>query len=421
MTGTRGITGTQWKIITGSFLVYMCTNGVLIYVLPLLYPALMREHGWSGEQVTSPAALFFLCSSVLLPAAGWIFDRFPVRRVMAIGAVLQCIGLVMFANLVSLGTLTVAYLVLSLSIALCGMVASMVLLTRWFTANRGVAISITLMGASIGGAVFPLLLGWLTELYNWSSALLIIAALAGAILFGTIAFLLRERPEQDAAPATAPAGAPAAMAPAAGLTLRQAVRTPTFYLLALTTAVVWFLVVGLSQHQAIYLANEVGVAERVLPLIFSLFFWCALVGKIVFGWISDRCNKLLTMCGSFVVMAVGLVMLRLASAEQPLFVYGFAVLFGFGFSGAFTMIQIVLAQFYQGRDYGKLLGIFTMMDTLAGGIGIRVIGAMQSNSGSYNSAIMMTLVLALFSIVSTVALHWLHRNEVSATPVPQRS
>ena len=47
------------------------------------------------------------------------------------------------------------------------------------------------------------------------------------------------------------------------------------------------------------------------------------------------------------------------------------------------MIQLVIAEFYSGRSYGKILGILTMVDVASSGIAITVIARMQEAFKSY--------------------------------------
>ena len=85
--------------------------------------------------------------------------------------------------------------------------------------------------------------------------------------------------------------------------------------------------------------------------------------------------------------------------------YGYAAVFGVGFSGTYTMIQLVIADFYSGQSYGKILGILTMVDVSSAGIGITVIARMQSAFNSYLPVINILIGLCCLVAVVVVLLY----------------
>ena len=92
-------------------------------------------------------------------------------------------------------------------------------------------------------------------------------------------------------------------------------------------------------------------------------------------------------------------------------------MFGVGYSGTFTMIQLVIAEFYFGKSYGKILGILTMCDVGSGGLAITVIARMQTSFKSYLPV--FDLLIALTCIVAVLVL-WLYRmrrNAPQAQPI----
>jgi MFS transporter, OFA family, oxalate/formate antiporter len=101
---------------------------------------------------------------------------------------------------------------------------------------------------------------------------------------------------------------------------------------------------------------------------------------------------------SIVMMAVSVYFLKLSFANQS-FINAFAFAFGIGFGGAFTIIQVWVADLYAGTSFGAILGVVTMIDTIAGSAGMIILGTMRKNSGSYESGANLLLILCLISIV----------------------
>ena len=156
------------------------------------------------------------------------------------------------------------------------------------------------------------------------------------------------------------------------VTLKEAAKTPSFYLLLLITGTLWYCIIGLLFNKDTYLNDlQKIVAER--GDFASLFFLCGLIGKFSFGFMSDKFSKKGIMIVSIANLLLGSWLLKNSLSNQGL-VKWVAIVYGFGHSEAFTMIQVLIADFYMGKNYGAILGIFTMIDTLAGSAGIILVG-----------------------------------------------
>jgi MFS transporter, OFA family, oxalate/formate antiporter len=77
---------------------------------------------------------------------------------------------------------------------------------------------------------------------------------------------------------------------------------------------------------------------------------------------SDRFSKTLIMFCSVLNLIIGLFILRLSGGGNPAVLYAYAVIYGIGYGGMFTMIQLVIADFYAGKHCSRILGMLTMVD-----------------------------------------------------------
>jgi len=301
-----------------------------------------------------------------------------------------------------------------------GQVPTMLVVTRWFKRYRGIAIGITLMGTSVGGAVFPLVVKYVMERGSWRDAIFVLMIICAVMMVVPLIFLIRSRPEDKGLQPdgiqieTEKADMPVQQALAVGPTLHQAVRMPAFYLLAFATGALWFCMNGIVQHQTIFMNMELGVSKDTVPVIISAIFWFAITGKLLFGFLSDRFDKTIMMFIVVINLILGLSILRFSSADNPISLYGYAAVFGIGFSGTFTMIQMVIADFFSGQSYGKILGILTMVDVSSGGIGITVIAKMQSAFNSYLPVINILIGLCCLVVVVVALLYKMRPSSVQS-------
>ena len=185
-----------------------------------------------------------------------------------------------------------------------------------------------------------------------------------------------------------------------GITLVEALKSPTLYLIFLATGILWFCIIGMGQHQDIYFQNELGIASAVVTNVGSAFFLFGVVGKLVFGFLSDRFNKKAVMAASILLLIVGNVFLYLMGVDKGNWSpYWYAVTYGIAYSGVFTMIQIIVAELYYGQSYGKILGIVLTVDTLASVAGIMFLGKMSVADGTYIPAIQIMIGLCAVALI----------------------
>lgn len=388
----------RWIVLLGLSLTYAATNGILVHTLPLIYPQLIDEFSWTQSQVTLPATVFLVVNALTSIPAGVLLDRLSARMIISMGLVAIAAGLVGYAYVTELWQLVAVYTLMAVGLSACGLVSNMLILSRWFVALRGRATGILLMSSSAGGVMFPLVLGSLLEAGGWRSAMLVLAGVVVVIALLPMLTIVRDRPRSSEVVSAEPAAPPGLKGP----TVRDALTDRRFYLIAIATGAVWFTLIGMTQHQSIYLAKDMGFDARLLPTVFSTFFAMSVVGKLLFGWLSDHFDKMLMMVTSIALLAVSLMLLRNVDAAGNVSLYGYAVIGGIGFSGAFTMIQLMFANFYAGDSFGKILAILMLVDTLSGAAGTRIIALMRESDGSYLPAI--NLMMGLLLLAATCVL-----------------
>ncbi len=191
-----------------------------------------------------------------------------------------------------------------------------------------------------------------------------------------------------------------------GFKYSELLKSKVFYLLVFVTGAMWFCIVSVIQHQALFFKDlETTAASKN---VLSLFFLCSVLGKVIFGKLSDHYPKRSIMFLAVVNLALGAAILTFIKANPNMLLWVYAVVFGIGFSGTFTMIQLLIAEYYHGRSYGKILGVFTMVDTMAGVLGIMTLGIIRTKSGSYDQAF---IILLIISILAAICVLFLPRNQ----------
>ena len=394
-----------WWLLVGLFLIYAASNGILLNTLPRIFPDLAAEFGWTNEQVTRPANMFFALVAFLNPVAGWLLDRYSIRRLMLIGTLGITLVLALFPMVEQLWQLMALYVLFAFSLSLAGLSPSLMLLSRWFVRYRGLAFGILMMASSFGGAAFP----WLVNYFlpDWRMAVWVLAVLGGAMMVLPTLFMVRNYPSEKGLAADGVADPEPETRPAPDRfdkVLLNLLRSPVFYLLAFATGTLWFCIVAMLNNQALFFRQEMQLDDTSTTTIYSSFFFAAVIGKVLFGYLADKFDKLKVMMASVLNLALGLALLFLAVPGEVTWPLAYAIVYGVGYAGAFTMIQLMIAEYYAGRNYGVYLGIFLLIDSLAGSIGGVFLAWSADETDSFTTGFSVMMVLCAIAVACVYVL-----------------
>ena len=382
----------SWVILFALFFVYLASNGFGFNTLPLWYPSLTAEFNLAKGQISEAPSLMLILVAFLSPLFGYMLDKWNPKMMMLIGAIGLSGLLLGFSKITSFQELKIFYILYAVFLCFGGIITSMYLINKWFDKNRGLAVGIFLNASSLGAVLFNKWAGGLIAVKGWREAEMTMAFLMCVLLIAPW-FLIKNRPKTE----TIGNGISGNLKQ--DITLKEAAKTPSFYLLLLITGTLWYCINGLLFNKDTYLNDlHKTVAER--GDFASLFFLCGLIGKLFFGFMSDKFSKKGIMIISIANLLLGSWLLK-NSLSNPEMVKWVAIVYGFGYSGAFTMIQVLIADFYMGKNYGAILGIFTMVDTLAGSAGIILVGKNRQFSGTYLHAFDTMFILCAVTLLAT--------------------
>ena len=183
-----------WLVVAASTVIYMVFLGAIYSSYGLFVMPVSEELGLSRADANTGLVILSLGTAVQAPFLGRLVDKWSVRRVMALGAVVFAATYAVIATSHSLW-LNAAILALLFPIAAqgaCSLPAPL-LIARWFKVHRGRAMAMAHLGLSLGGVVVPPIVAALIESFGWRAALTITGAGAGATLLA-IALVVREWP-----------------------------------------------------------------------------------------------------------------------------------------------------------------------------------------------------------------------------------
>ena len=163
------------------------------------------------------------------------------------------LALVGLGSTLTLGAFYAFYFLNALGNVCGGPLPNQVLLSRWFEGARGKAMGTAYLGIGVGGALVPLLAHALTQALGWRAALQV--ARRPDDRRSRCPPPSSSRRPRPASPPRAAAGSPAASS------IRDVLRRPAFYLLAIGSMASIGAVGGTMQNLKLYLAMDRGLAQ----------------------------------------------------------------------------------------------------------------------------------------------------------------
>ncbi|MCU0249744.1 MAG: MFS transporter [Vicinamibacterales bacterium] len=387
-----------WVIAGCAFFTLLVTNGLTFAGITVFDESMLREFGWSRGTLKFRDLLTMGLAGLLSPLAGAIADKYGVKRLMAFGAATLVAALLLYGQVGSALQMYLVHVMFAVVLASCGIVMAVILVSRWFVAKRGTATGIAMVGTSMGGALFPALGGMLVGPFGWRSSLMVYAIFP-AVLLAVILLLVRERPGDMGLKPLGADGPARPGAPPAGLDYRDAIRTRTFWLIAAAGSMTFYAILGISSHVFLYLRGQ-GFDVQTAARGLSWMFLMGLTGKFLFGYLADLFDHKRVLLVNLGLMFAG--SLALASMNTDLF-WPFVILFGLGWGGIYTLLQLLTMDAFGLKAAGRVLGTRTVVDALGGGLGPWVTGWLFDRTGSYQVPFLLVSGLILLTLlISTI-------------------
>ena len=354
--------------------------------------------GWSRAQVSVAYSVGQFVSGFSSPLVGWLVDRLGPRRLILLGGCLLTAGLLVSSQVTELWHMVVVYgIVMTLGANCLGLVVFVPLLSKYFIRNRGMAVAVVQSANGFARAFSAPVSTVMIDGLGWRGAYLWQGAFMGVVLL-PLAALFRNMGDAGASRRAALAEG--------GWTLKEAMRTPHFWLL---TAVYMFTGLGsflVALHQLAF-AVDIGFDKLYAAWVLGLGAFLSLPGVILTGTVSDYIGRelsgVITYGTSILGVACGLM---ITSPDQHALLWAHACLFGLTWGARGPAITAKTADLFPGPNLGTILGVITMGTGIGSASGSWLAGYVFDVSGSYRVAFWLSI---FFYVCGSVAFWALRR------------
>ncbi|OED36360.1 hypothetical protein AB833_27440 [Chromatiales bacterium (ex Bugula neritina AB1)] len=346
---------------------------------------LESEFSWSRTLLSSASSIAFFCMGVLAIAGGRLSDRYGPRLVLIFTGVCTASAycfmyflsapwqlLLIYSMLVGIGLSTHDVVTLST-------------IAKRFPRRRGIMSGVVKVGAAFGQITVPLIALALIGSYGWRNAFLLMG-LSAFVLLVLAAWLIGIKP----------AGAQSqyqTVSEKPGLDFTEARGTRQLWTLCAMQFLFFSSLTTVPTHIVPH-GMDSGMSAAVAASVLSAIAASSIGGRLVIGMLVDKIGVRRGFLISVVPLCLSLV--SLVFIQDPKFLYGFAVFYGFAHGGLFTVVSPTVAEYFGMKAHGVIFGTILFFGTFGGAAMPIVAGMIFDEQGSYLSAF---IVLAVMSVV----------------------
>jgi MFS family permease len=394
-----------WAILGVAGLGFFASGPGQSHTFSVFVGPIGRDLGLSNAAIASAYGLATLGAALCLPTMGRLVDRHGPRRMTLMVIVLLGLACMLFGAAAGVISLALGFAALRFLGQGSLMLNSANLVAQWFSRRRGFALSLMALGFGASMAVHPPLGQWLVAEIGWRKAWLVLGVLTWLVMLPPLLLLVSDKPEDrglqpDGDRASAETGtADAQVLP--GIALREALRTPAFYIIAAGWCAIAMLVTTLHFYQVSILRAQ-GVSAEIAARVFPVSAVTMMLAMPFVGRAFDRFRTRRVFATGLLVTSAALIGVSFVQGLASAVAY--AMLFGINNAFSMTMFGYLMPRYFGRRHLGSLQGTGQMIAVVGASLGPLPVGFAFDYLGG---ATLTLRLLALIPFACAVAAMFL--------------
>ena len=402
----------RWIILAVCFFTITFTNGLTLGGLVVFDRELLNylSEVTGGEilrqELKLKDAITLWSTAVFAFIAGIIIDRVGVRSLMVSGMFLLSATFYFYAKSDSLADMYIIHIFQGIVLSVSGMVINVVLISKWFNDNRGLAIGVLLAGTSVGNGIFPQINTYLLTISDgdWRQVMMWLALIP--LAYAPILFaLIKEKPEDVETKEDNEAKNDfKASSIEGGFTLQQTLMSSNFWFLSVMAFCTFYSILAMIGHVFLILDGE-GYSPQISATGVSIIFIGGFIGKVISGKLAEMIGRKIVLVGGVAMMLAGsLLIVSSIFYKNPLLIWIGLTLYGTGWGGLYTLIQLLVADLFGLIAIGKIMGVINIIDTIGGGLGPIITAVIYDSTQSYLLPFLVISALLVIALISSSML-----------------
>lgn len=392
-------------IIAGMLL--MLGLGVPINGLASFFKPVTEATGFSVSQFSLVGSFLNLTGIVAVPlVTKFLLPKIGLRKTAILGGVFGALGFFLLANGKSLLSFYSAAVVIGLFMMSSTAIVAVTLVNNWFRKSHGLVMGLVAATIGLSTAITSAVVPAFIQNYGWEKGFLLLGGMYAVALF-LGAFLLIEKPsdvgmlpygvtKESIAAEADDASTVVIKHKDTDMTYAQALRSPVFYLLALSF-VCFAMISTFTQQIPIFFTTK-GASAVQAGMILSIASIVMIASKIVMGIASDKlgATKAFYIFTTVYILAFCI----FAATDNVTFLIGGAMIYAVSTGVPAVMNQLVTFDVLGKKEFTAIWGILSTANSLGLAMGGPLLGYFYDATGSYNTTIIVCIVFMVVCLAS---------------------
>ncbi len=409
-------TKTKKKFFYGWVIVFCCTllvaagTGIFVNCLGIFVKPVCEELGFDRGPFTLYSTIGGFVGMFAMLAYGELYRRYPqhIRKFIALGTVVCCgafYGYSLSTKLWHFYALAAFYGTGSMTLA---GISITTLINNWFVEKRGLATGLAFAGSGVSAAIMTPVLTTIVADFGWRMGYRTMSLVSLCLLVPAVLLIRVSPAEKGLLPYGVKPGEGAGentphipVLQQTGITRRQAVKTPAFYLQILGMLCLGTAGMGMSGHVIAYL-TDIGYSELTASTAMSLVMTVMIFAKILLGAVFDKIGPVPSAVLTGICMLASVVALRFAGVGSFM-PYVFSLCFGFGYSTLTVPYSYLIGQNFGTREFAAIYSLASMISSLGNSYAPSLSGTLYDFFGSYVNVWNIYIVVSVAATVSLTA------------------
>ena len=408
-----------WISIAVVFLVMLITAGMRS-TPSVMMQAMEHDLGWSRATISGALSINLALFGLTGPFAAAAMQRFGIRPTVLTALVVLALAIGASSWMTAKWQMLLIWgVIVGLGTGVTAMTLGATVVSRWFSARRGLAMGLLTASSATGQLLFLPILAAVVEHHGWRPVVLIVAA-AAALVWVPVALLLPEHPEKIGArrfgeapdaPATqhATAGNPIVVAFNA---LKEAAKVRDFWLLFFSFFVCGASTNGYIGTHFIAMCGDHGMTEVQGASMLAMMGAFDLVGTTASGWLSDRFNNRVLLFWYYGLRGLALIFLPWAFGFEYFGLPVFALFYGLDWIATVPPTVRLTTDIFGSQKAPIIFGWIVAGHQLGAAFAALGAGLIRTSLGTYTLA---TMISGGLCIVSALVVLRIYRRPALAT------